>query len=52
MDCGWLSHVNTHNAQYKANPQAIAVPIEDPAPYRDFFTALGKSLFLEGQQVD
>ena len=40
------------NAQYKAHPQAIAVPIEDPAPYRDFFVALGKSLFLEGQQVD
>jgi len=40
------------NAQFKAHPQAIAVPIEDAAPYRDFFVALSKSLFLEGQQVD
>lgn len=29
-----------------------AVPIADPAPYRDFFAALGKSMFLEAQQVD
>ena len=40
------------NAQYKAHPQAIAIPVEDPAPYRDFFSALGKSLFLEAQQVE
>jgi hypothetical protein len=40
------------NAQYKAFPQAIAVPLEDPAPYRDFFVALGKSLFLDGQQIE
>jgi hypothetical protein len=40
------------NAQYKAIPQSIARPIEDAAPYRDFFAALGKSLFLEGQQID
>ena len=27
-------------------------PIEDPLPYQDFFTALEKSLFLTGHQVD
>jgi hypothetical protein len=40
------------NAQYKAHPNAIAQAIEEPAPYRDFFAALSKSLFLEAQQVD
>ena len=40
------------NAQFKSNPMANVVPIEDPAPYRDFFNALAKSLFLEAQQVD
>ena len=40
------------SAQYKANSTAHAVPIEDPAPYRDFFAVLAKSLFLEAQQVD
>jgi hypothetical protein len=28
-----------------------AIAIEDPAPYRDFFAALSKSLFLEAQAV-
>jgi len=40
------------NAQYKSHPQAAAIAVEDPAPDRDFFAALGKSLFLEAQQVD
>jgi hypothetical protein len=40
------------NAQFKRHPMGNTVPIEDPAPYRDFFTALAKSLFLEAQQVD
>lgn len=41
------------SAQYKANGKAntAAVPIEDPATYRDFFAALAKSLFLEAQDV-
>jgi hypothetical protein len=40
------------SAQFKAGGSAAAQPVEDPAPYRDFFTALGKSLFLEAQQID
>jgi len=27
-------------------------PIEDPLPYQDFFTALGKGIFLTAQKVD
>jgi hypothetical protein len=40
------------NAQF-ADPRrnVAAVAIEDPATYRDFFTALAKSLFLEAQEV-
>ena len=40
------------NAQF-ADPRrnTAAVAIEDPAPYRDFFAALSKSLFLEAQDV-
>ena len=40
------------NAQF-ADPRrnVAATAIEDPAPYRDFFTALAKSLFLEAQEV-
>lgn len=40
------------NAQFKPGPAANAVPINEPGPYQDFFAALGKSLFLEAQQVD
>ena len=41
------------NAQYSDPRRNVAaVPIEDPATYRDFFAALGKSMFLEAQQVD
>ena len=41
------------SAQYKpnGNANAPAVPIEDAAPYRDFFAALAKALFLEAQEV-
>ena len=40
------------NAQF-ADPRrnVAAIAIEDPAPYRDFFAALAKSLFLEAQDV-
>ena len=40
------------NAQF-ADPRrnVAAIAIEDPAPYRDFFSALSKSLFLEAQEV-
>jgi hypothetical protein len=42
------------SAQYKPNAKANAnvVPIEDPAAYRDFFAALGKSMFLAAHDVD
>lgn len=40
------------NAQFKPLPNAIARPIEEPRPYQDFFAALARSLFLEGQAVD
>ncbi len=36
----------------RANAQYNLEAIEDPKPYQDFFTALGKSLFLTAQQVD
>ena len=39
------------SAQFQAGVNAPAKPIEDPAPYRDFFVALAKSLFLEAQEV-
>lgn len=39
------------NAQYAAGPNATAVAVENPSDYRDFFTALAKSLFLEAQEV-
>jgi hypothetical protein len=26
--------------------------VEDPKPYQDFFNSLGKSLFLQAQNVD
>lgn len=40
------------NAQF-ADPRrnVAAIAIADPATYRDFFTALAKSLFLEAQEV-
>lgn len=39
------------NAQFKPAPSAAATAIDDPRPYRDFFAALSKSLFLEAQEV-
>jgi hypothetical protein len=41
------------NAQYSDPRRNVAaLPIEDPAPYRDFFAALAKAMFLAAQQVD
>lgn len=36
----------------RANAQFNVTPIEDPKPYQDFFNSLGKSLFLQAQDVD
>lgn len=36
----------------RANAYYNVKPIEDPAPYQDFFTSLGKALFLTAHQVD
>ena len=36
----------------RANAQYQVVPVEDPILYQDFFTALGKSLFLTAHAVD
>ncbi len=36
----------------RANAQFGLRAVEDPAPYQDFFTALGKSMFLTAQAVD
>jgi hypothetical protein len=36
----------------RANAEFGESAIEDPIPYRDFFAALSKALFLEAQQVD
>lgn len=38
------------NAQFRLG--MAGKPIDDPAPYQDFFTALGKAMFLTAQQVD
>jgi hypothetical protein len=38
------------NAQLKLGMSGK--PIDEPAPYQDFFTALGKAMFLTAQQVD
>jgi hypothetical protein len=38
------------NAQLKLGMSGR--PIDEPAPYQDFFTALGKAMFLTAQQVD
>lgn len=41
------------NAQYTKVPQAQAGrPLEDPAAYQDFFTALAKTLFLVDHTVE
>ncbi len=36
----------------RANAQYNVTPVEDPKPYQDFFNSLGKSLFLQAQNVD
>ena len=36
----------------RANAHYNLEPIEDPRPYQDFFTALGKGVFLTAQNVD
>jgi len=36
----------------RANAQFNVEAIEDPKPYQDFFTALGKAMFLTAHQVD
>jgi hypothetical protein len=40
------------SAQFKAHGAADARPIEDALPYREFFTALEKSMFLAAQAAD
>lgn len=36
----------------RANAQYNLVQVEDPEPYQEFFTALGRAMFLEAQQVE
>ena len=36
----------------RANAQYNVTPITDPAPYQQFFTALGKAMFLVAHQAD
>lgn len=36
----------------RANAQYNLVQVEDPEPYQAFFSALGRAMFLEAQQVD
>ena len=36
----------------RANAQYNLVAVEDPEPYQQFFTALGKSVFLTAHNVD
>ena len=36
----------------RANAQYGLMAVETPEPYQDFFTALGKAMFLTAQQVD
>lgn len=36
----------------RANAQYNLEPVTDPEPYRTFFTALEKAMFLTGHQVD
>jgi len=40
------------SAEFKPKGNAAARPVEDAAPYRDFFAALEKSIFLAAHQVD
>ncbi len=36
----------------RANAQYNLTAVEDPAPYQQFFTALGRSMFLTAHKVD
>ena len=36
----------------RANAQYELEPVEDPEPYQQFFTALGKAMFLTAHEVD
>ena len=36
----------------RANAQYNVEAVEDPEPYQQFFTALGKAMFLKAQEVD
>lgn len=40
------------SAEFKPKGNAAARSVEDAAPYRDFFAALEKSIFLAAHQVD
>lgn len=40
------------SAQYHPLGGGAATAVEDPQPYQDFFTALGKSMFLTAQSVE
>ena len=40
------------SAQFKASGGAHARPVEDAVPYREFFSALGQSMFLAAHDVD
>jgi starvation-inducible outer membrane lipoprotein len=36
----------------RANAQFEDTPVYDPVPYQNFFTSLGKALFLEAQHIE
>jgi hypothetical protein len=36
----------------RANAQFNVTTVEDPEPYQQFFTSLGRAMFLEAQQVE
>lgn len=42
----------TTQLMVRANAQYNLVQVEDPEPYQAFFTALGRAMFLEAQQVE
>ena len=43
---------NATSVSVRASARYNLQPIEDPAIYQDFFTALEKSMFLKAQQVE
>lgn len=42
----------TKQLMVRANAQYNITPVTDPEPYQQFFTALGRAMFLTAQQVD